>query len=181
MADYSTLRSEEHPSFDSDEVGLDKLPPLPPAYGVETTPLDCLPFPAPGEDPRPTLPGFEILELLGRGGMGTAYRARELHLNRIVAIKVLRSGEFADPEERARFLNEARTLAGLQHPHIVQIFQAGEAHGRLYLVMECVDGGALDKRLQRQLLPPLTAAEVVEVLARTMAYVHGRGLLHRDL
>jgi eukaryotic-like serine/threonine-protein kinase len=176
--DSTTLTDGDMPRYDSDDVSLDKLPP---PYDGGMAGMARCPFLQVGAEPWPILPGFEILGVLGRGGMGTVYRARELHLQRMVAIKMLRSGEFADPDQRARFLREAQTLGGLQHPNIVQVFQGGEAHGQLYLVMECVDGGSLERRLKGSPLPPQTAAAVLEVLAGTMDYVHGRGVLHRDL
>lgn len=155
------------------------------------TPLDLLPPPPSAVSPAqpgisshhalPSLPGYVILCELGRGGMGRVFKARHLRLNRIVALKMLHVAEFAVAEERERFLKEAQALATLQHPHVVQIFEAGEDRDRLYLVMECLEGGSLDKRLRGQPLEPKAAAQLVETLANAVQHVHNRGLLHRDL
>jgi serine/threonine protein kinase/Tfp pilus assembly protein PilF len=130
---------------------------------------------------RPSIPGYEILGVLGRGGMGVVYKARQLSLNRIVAIKKIRAGVDAGPEELARFRGEAEAAACLQHPHIVQIHEVGEVDGRPYLVLEYVDGGSLAERLARMPQPTHAAAALVETLARAMHYAHQHSIIHRDL
>src|SRR5262249_18877133 len=112
--------------------------------------------------------GYEVLAELGRGGMGIVYKARQLALKRVVALKVLRAGPEAAPEERARFRAEAEAMASLRHPNIVQVYEVGEQDGRPFFAMELVDGGSLQKRLAGAALPARPAAELVEVLARAV-------------
>jgi eukaryotic-like serine/threonine-protein kinase len=129
----------------------------------------------------PKVPGFEILDLLGRGGMGVVYRARQLRLNRIVALKMIQTGAGASPKEMGRFRAEAEVQARLQHPNIVQIFEVGEAEGCPYFALEYVSGGSLEKYLGGRPLPQQQAAQFVETLARAVHYAHQNGILHRDL
>jgi tetratricopeptide (TPR) repeat protein len=138
-----------------------------------------LPCSAPPE--RPTVPGYEVLEKLGRGGMGVVYRARHLTLHRQVAVKMIRAGTEAGPAELARFRTEAEAVARLQHPHIVQIHEIGEAGGRPFIALEFVDGLGLSEYLAGTPQPPRTAAGLVEKLARAMGAAHQRGIVHRDL
>lgn len=102
--------------------------------------------------------GYEILGELGRGGMGVVYKARQLNLNRLVALKMLLSGPHSDPRELARFRIEAEAVAQMQHPNIVQIYDIGEQEGRLYCSLEFVDGGSLARKLAGQPLPAPEAA-----------------------
>ena len=95
----------------------------------------------------PAIDGYDVLNVLGRGGMGVVYRARHIRLNRVVALKVILSGSHAAEYELARFQTEAETIARLSHPHIVQVYEVGQAEGRPYLALEFVDGGSLDHRL----------------------------------
>jgi serine/threonine-protein kinase len=134
-----------------------------------------------GEAWTPTLPGYEVLELLGRGGMGVVYKARQVGLKRLVALKILPRGAAADPASLARFRREAEAAAQLQHPHIVQIFEVGAHEGLPYLALEFVGGGTLTRKISRELLPPREAARLTEVLARALHYAHEHGILHRDL
>jgi WD40 repeat protein/tRNA A-37 threonylcarbamoyl transferase component Bud32 len=127
------------------------------------------------------VPGYEILEELGRGGMGVVYKARHLKLQRVVALKMIRSGDYASPAELARFLTEAEAVAHLQHPNIVQIFETGQHAGLPYFTLEFVEGGSLATKIGAQPLPAGVAARLVEDLARGMHHAHGKGLLHRDL
>jgi WD40 repeat protein len=134
----------------------------------------------------PRIAGYEVLGVLGRGGMGVVYRARHLKLNRIVALKMILSGSFAGPQEQARFHSEAEAVARLQHPNIVQIFDVGE-HGEAggptypYMALEYVEGGTLAQEIAKSLLTARDAAAVVETVARAMHYAHQRGIVHRDL
>ena len=137
--------------------------------------------PPTGEPAAPTVPGYELLGELGRGGMGVVYRARQVKLNRVVALKMILAGGHAGPKERDRFRREAEAVAALQHPHIVQIFEIGEHNGQPYLALELVDGGTLADQLAGNPWPPKAAAELVETLARAVQYAHDRGIVHRDL
>jgi WD40 repeat protein/serine/threonine protein kinase len=129
----------------------------------------------------PEVPGYEILEEVGRGGMGVVYRARQLSLNRPVALKMILAGSHAGAAERERFRREAESVAALQNQHIVQIFEIGEAHGHLYLALEYVEGGSLAQHVARTTWPVREAAELVELLARAVQFAHHRGIVHRDL
>jgi WD40 repeat protein/serine/threonine protein kinase len=126
-------------------------------------------------------PGYEILDELGRGGMGIAYRARQVELKRLVALKVLQPVGPTDSHERSRFRTEAEAIGRLQHPNIVQIFEIGEHAGQPYLVLEYVDGGSLAQQLDGTPWPAREAAALVETLAQAVDYAHQRGVVHRDL
>ncbi len=129
----------------------------------------------------PTVAGYEILGELGRGGMGVVYQARQVKLNRTVALKMILAGQHAGAEGAARFLAEAAAVAKLQHPNIVQIFHIDEHAGCAYFEMEYVGGGSLADRLDGTPRPPREAARLVETLARAMAQAHRQGVVHRDL
>lgn len=129
----------------------------------------------------PTIPGYEIDGLLGRGGMGVVYSARQVSLGRRVAIKMVLAGELAAPEDCVRFLGEAEAIAKLRHANIVQIFQVGAHEGRPFIALEYVDGGSLRERLQGRPLPPRAAAALIEKLARAVHHAHQQGIVHRDL
>ncbi len=113
--------------------------------------------------------------------MGIVYKARELRLNRLVALKMLLSGSSATPRELDRFRREAETIARLVHPHIVQIHEIGEHEGRPYLALEFVEGDSLARRLNGTPQPARPAAELIATLARTIHAAHGLGIIHRDL
>jgi WD40 repeat protein len=134
--------------------------------------------------PREMLPlvqGYEILGELGRGGMGVVYKARQISLDRIVALKHILAGAGASPEDLARFRTEAEAVARLPHPNIVQIHEVGQQDDRPYFALEFVEGGTLARKLASTPQPARQAAQVVETLARAMHSVHQRGILHRDL
>ncbi len=139
------------------------------------------PFAAPEPLGWPQVPGLEIVRELGRGGMGIVYQAWQQRLKRLVALKLVRSGSYADESERARFSTEVEAIARLQHPHIVQIYDVGEHAGQPYFTMEFVDGGSLAQKLRGDPRSPDQAAELVETLSQAMHYAHGRGIVHRDL
>jgi WD40 repeat protein len=113
--------------------------------------------------------------------MGVVYRARQVALKRLVALKMILSGSYAGDEEVARFKSEAEAVARLQHPNIVQIYEIGEAEGRPFFALEYVEGGSLNKKLNGTPLPAREAACLVESLARAMHAAHERGIVHRDL
>jgi tRNA A-37 threonylcarbamoyl transferase component Bud32 len=128
------------------------------------------------------VPGYEILGELGRGGMGVVYKARQLKLNRVVALKMVLSAQHADSRELIRFLSEAESVAAIKHPHVVQVYDSGEADGRPYMAMECLEGGSLVTRLrERGRLDPSAAAGLVLKIARGVQAAHARGIVHRDL
>ncbi len=129
----------------------------------------------------PALPGYEILGELGRGGMGVVYKARDLNLKRVVALKMILAGGHAGAEQLARFHREAEAVARLRHSHIVQVFAGGEHGGQPYFVLEFVEGGSLDRKLQGKPQPPRDAARLVLLLARAVHAAHAQGIIHRDL
>lgn len=127
------------------------------------------------------LPGYEILGVLGRGGMGVVYKARHLTLDRLVALKMILAGAHASPDQLARFRTEAQAEARLHHPHIVQVYEIGERDGLPYFSLEYVEGGSLARLLAHQPQPARDAAQFMETVARAMAYAHQQGVIHRDL
>jgi serine/threonine protein kinase/WD40 repeat protein/tetratricopeptide (TPR) repeat protein len=129
----------------------------------------------------PAVPGYDLLKELGRGAMGVVYWAWQGNLSRTVALKMIRGGAHAGPQELARFRNEAEAVARLHHPHIVQVYDVGEADGCPYLALEFVDGGSLAQRLRGTPLPAPPAARLVELLARAVQAAHQKGVVHRDL
>ena len=125
---------------------------------------------------------YSLQRELGRGGMGVVYLARDVQLDRDVAIKVLPPELAAIASARERFLREARTAAGLSHPHIVPIHRVGEAQGVVFFVMSYIAGETLGQRLRTQgPLPPAEVARVLREVAWALAYAHGRGIVHRDI
>ena len=126
----------------------------------------------------PRLPGYEILGLLGRGGIGIVYKARQESVNRVVALKRLR---MASDREAARARAEAEALGSLQHPYIVQIHEVVEHQGRIYLALEFVEGGSLAGKLTGQPQPSEAAAMLIELVARAVHHAHLNGIVHRDL
>ncbi|HVS38219.1 MAG TPA: serine/threonine-protein kinase, partial [Gemmataceae bacterium] len=153
---------------------------LPAAVDMDAT-CDASPAPTSSAIPPPTVPGYEILRELGRGGMGVVYQARQIQLNRIVALKMILAGGHAGPTHLARFKTEAEAVARLQHPNIVQIFEVGECGGLPYFSLEFCSGGGLDKKLAGTPLPPKEAAALIETLARAVHVAHRQHVIHRDL
>lgn len=125
--------------------------------------------------------GYEIQGLLGEGGMGVVYKAKQRGLDRLVALKMIKASSAEDPEARARFKVEAGAVARLRHPSIVQIYEVGEHNGQPFFSLEYVEGGSLKQKLRRGPLAPRQAAQMVEALAQAMHCAHQRGILHRDL
>ena len=130
----------------------------------------------------PTVPGYDLLEPLGEGGMGIVWKARQTKLNRVVALKMVLGGQHVGSRELIRFLAEAEAVAAIRHPHVVQVFDYGEAAGRPFLAMEYLSGGSLSDRLKPSgRLDPKVAAELVATLAGAVQAAHDQGIVHRDL
>lgn len=142
------------------------------------------------QHPPPNVPNgrfrfgdYELLEVVGHGGMGKVYRARQISLNRIVALKMIHAGRFAGPEEVARFRREAEAAAGLDHPNIVHIYEVGCIENQHYFTMKFVEGGTLATYLGGG-LSSYDLADAIRLLtkvARAVHHAHQRGIMHRDL
>lgn len=130
--------------------------------------------------PRP-FGDYELLEEIGRGGMGVVYKAHQRSLDRLVAVKLLLHGRWSEPEFARRFRLEAEAAAQLDHPNIVSIHEFGEHDGQPYYAMRFVEGRSLDRELAERPLPPRRAAELVTTIARAVHFAHQHGVLHRDL
>ena len=124
---------------------------------------------------------YEILAKLGEGGMGVLYRARDTHLDRLVALKILPADKVADPERRRRFVQEARAASALNHPHIVTVYDIDEADGVHFIAMEHVEGTTLADRIGRRGLPLQDALKQAAQIADALAQAHAKGIVHRDL
>jgi WD40 repeat protein len=131
--------------------------------------------------PRPVVAGYEILDELGRGGMGVVYRARHVGLNRQVALKMILAGTHAGAAQVARFRAEAEAVARLQHPNIIQIHDVGTQDGRPYLSLELVQGASLARHVNGVPQPAVQVARWVQTLARAVEAAHRKGVIHRDL
>jgi serine/threonine protein kinase/WD40 repeat protein len=129
----------------------------------------------------PDVPGYQIVGELGRGGMGVVYLARQIAVDRVVALKMVLNADVAPKEFLARFRGEAEAAARLKHPNIVQLYEFGEAHGRPYFSSELVDGGSLADRWDSRPQPFEEVADLIATLADAMHYAHSLGIVHRDL
>jgi eukaryotic-like serine/threonine-protein kinase len=134
-----------------------------------------------GSAEMPDLPGYSITGVLGRGGMGVVYQARQKGLDRLVAIKMLLAGTHAGEEYFARFQTEAQAVASLQHPNIVQIYEVGEQGGLPFFSLEFVPGGSLAQKIAGKPQPAEDSARLVETAARAIHCAHQLGIVHRDL
>ncbi|HEV3139306.1 MAG TPA: protein kinase, partial [Vicinamibacterales bacterium] len=131
--------------------------------------------------PGTRLGAYEVLTLLGSGGMGEVYRARDTRLDRTVAVKILPGALAADPQFRERFDREARAISQLTHPHICTLYDVGEHDGTAFLVMELLDGGTLADRLTKGALPSAQALTIGIEIASALDAAHRAGIVHRDL
>jgi WD40 repeat protein len=175
-------------AFFADQDGFDRfLGPLPGASGPAARRPGLLSTlvpgdPAVGEAPQATPFGdYRLLEEIGRGGMGVVYKALQVRLNRVVALKMIVAGQLASAAEVGRFRREAEAAAGLDHPHVVPIYEVGEHDGWQYYTMKLVEGGSLDRHLGRFRNDPRAAARLLAAVARAVHYAHQHGTLHRDL
>jgi len=153
-----------------------------------TSPTQPLPSPASGGFVPPTpqelallFPQFEILELLGRGGMGAVYKARQPSLDRLVAIKILPAEIVGDPSFADRFQREARAMAKLSHPHIIAVHEIGVSGGLTYVVMEYIEGVNLREAIRGKRLEPHEALAIIPQICEALQYAHDEGVVHRDI
>ncbi|MDB5349086.1 MAG: serine/threonine protein kinase [Planctomycetota bacterium] len=164
----------DHPSSDTEatvgSLGNDETRP----GGAEVT------GPAPGQKVR-YIGDYETISILGQGGMGVVYQARQISLNRLVALKMIRNAEFASDDQVRRFQNEAEAVATLDHPGIVPIYEVGTYEDQRYFSMKMVDGHGLDKKLDELARDPRAAVRVVAEVVDAVNHAHQRGILHRDL
>jgi formylglycine-generating enzyme required for sulfatase activity/predicted Ser/Thr protein kinase len=155
--------------------GLDSL------HGTASSPAATGFSPPLIEDLAPHFPHLEILEFLGQGGMGAVYKARQPDLDRLVALKILSPDTGSDPAFAERFKREARSLARLNHPHIVAVYDFGQAAGLYYFVMEYVDGVDLRQMERAERLAPREALGIVVQICEALQYAHDEGIVHRDI
>ena len=128
-----------------------------------------------------TISHYEIIEKLGEGGMGVIYKARDAHLDRFVAIKLLPPEKVADAERKRRFVLEAKSASALNHPNIITIHDIASDHGLEFIVMEFVSGKALNQVIARKGLPVAEALKYAVQIADALATAHAAGIIHRDL
>jgi eukaryotic-like serine/threonine-protein kinase len=140
-----------------------------------------LPSRRPRAVPMPQLAEYDVLEEIGRGGMGVVFKARHVRLGRIVALKMILGGALANPDDLQRFENEAAAAAHLQHPNIVALYEVGAFENQPYFSMEYISGTSLAERVSLGPLPGRRAAVYLEATARALHYAHSRGIIHRDL
>jgi serine/threonine-protein kinase len=148
--------------------------------------IAAAPEPGAADEGEPGVPArdfgkYELLSELGRGGMGVVYKARQKDLDRPVALKMILASHLASPDHVSRFHDEARAAAGMQHPNIVAVYEAGHIHGQHYFAMQYIAGPSLAQVLRQGPMRPEEAARCVAAVARGVAHLHERGVVHRDL
>lgn len=166
--------------------GHDVTVSLPPVEAQTTPPLtDTISFAPTGSGtPRPQklFGHYELLGEIARGGMGVVYQARQTKLDRLVALKMIRSGELADEEQVQRFYAEAEAAAKLDHPGIVPVYEVGEVNGQHFFSMALVVGTSLNEQVKNNgPLPPREAARLLKLVVEAVEYAHGKGIIHRDI
>jgi eukaryotic-like serine/threonine-protein kinase len=152
------------------------------AFAIPSSDSPTIPNNPTGQVPPPESFGdYEILNELGRGGMGVVYKARQRSLGRSVALKMMKEARLSSESDRKRFRAEAESVARLKHPNIVTVYEVGDRDGLPFIVMEYVEGRTLSQRLADGPLPPREAARLVAEVGRAVQHAHEQGILHRDL
>jgi serine/threonine-protein kinase len=179
---HDPLRTPSSPQPSTVDVPAPATPPDP-ARPAEAATLRVAPPGAGGgcRLPLDGVPGYELIEELGRGGMGVVYKARQQGLDRLVALKMILAGSHAGPADLARFHVEAQAVARLQHPNIVQVYEVGTYNGMPFLALEYCGGGCLSAAVAGKPIPAADAAAIVAQLARAVHHAHQHGIVHRDL
>jgi WD40 repeat protein/tRNA A-37 threonylcarbamoyl transferase component Bud32 len=174
--------ADELAAFLDDEQLLRSLArPLRPEQAPTTPPAaEALDAPWPGEHVR-YFGDYEVMGMIARGGMGVVYQARQVSLDRVVALKMIRAGQLASPADVARFRAEAQAAATLDHPNILPLYEVGAHDGRPYFTMKLIEGDSLARRAPELGAAPREAARLVAAVARAVHFAHQRGILHRDL
>jgi predicted Ser/Thr protein kinase len=163
------------------EAGLQSEQNAESASNMNSTTLASGFVPPEPKDLAKRFPQIEILELLGKGGMGAVYKARQLGLDRLVAVKILPPEIGADPAFAERFTREARALAKLSHQNIVSVFDFGQADGQYYFIMEYVDGADVRRLIESGGLKPEEALAIVPQICEALQFAHDEGIVHRDI
>jgi hypothetical protein len=183
LARYPDLASELREFF-AGQSSLERLAaPLrqPPSHSDDTATFSNTTAAAPPVDAGRSFGDYQLLAEIARGGMGVVFRARQVSLERPVALKMILAGQLASADDVRRFRQEAEAAANLDHPNIVPIYEVGEHQGQHYFSMKLIEGGSLSQHLPRLRTEPHRAAELLTQVARAVHHAHQRGLLHRDL